>query len=139
MRSYRRSMRRSSVSRRGLTLIELMVTVSLLAIGLVGVSSMFIVGYRTQLHAHYASVGADLAAKKIERMRAAGFNGIDSTQFPPSFAVTELPGGQGSLTFQPFPGASSQNQLLVTVAVAWAGGRGVAGRVELNSIISNHG
>jgi len=32
-----------------LTLIELMVTTTLLGIGLVGVSSMFIVGYRNQV------------------------------------------------------------------------------------------
>jgi hypothetical protein len=116
-----------------------MVTISLLAIGLVGVSSMFIVGYRTQLHAHYASVGGDTAAKKIERMRAAGFNGVNATNFPPSFAVTELPNGQGAISIQPYPETSSTNQALVTVTVSWAGGRGVEGRVQLQSVMSNHG
>jgi prepilin-type N-terminal cleavage/methylation domain-containing protein len=125
--------------RRGLTLIELMVTVVLLAVGLVGVSSMFIVGYRTQLHAHFTSVASDTAAKKMERMKSAGFNALSDTNFPPTFAVAELPSGQGTIAFEPFPDATSTNQYLVTVTVAWGGGNGVAGRTVVSTIISNHG
>ncbi len=125
--------------RAGLSLIELMVTVSLLAIGLVGVSSMFVVGYRTQVHAHFASVAADLAAKKIEEMKSAGFNGIDGTSFPPTFTATDLPSGQGTITYAPYPDSGSQNQYLVQVVVTWAGGQGIEGRVALSTVISNHG
>jgi type II secretory pathway pseudopilin PulG len=120
-------------------LIELMVTVTLLAIGLVGVSSMFIVGYRTQVHAHFASVATDVAAKKIEEMKSAGFNGIDQTSFPPTFAVTDLPSGQGTTTFAPYPETDSHNQYLVQVVLTWGGGRGVEGRVRLSTVISNPG
>lgn len=138
LRRLRKQSRRFTGGR-GLTLIELMVTITLLAIGLVGVASMFIYGYRTQVHAHFASVAADLAAKKIERMKAAGFNGIDSTLFPSSFDVPELPSGQGTLSFVPHPNQDSENQYLVTVTINWGGGNGIEGRVVLQTIISNHG
>ena len=125
--------------RRGLSLIELMVTVVLLGIGLTGVSSMFIVGYRTQLHAHFTSVASDMADKKMERMKSAGFNGISDTSFPPTFTVSELPSGQGAIAFGPYPETTSTNQCLVTVTVTWGGGNGVAGRTVLATVISSHG
>jgi Tfp pilus assembly protein PilV len=122
-----------------LTLIELMVTVVLLAIGLVGVASMFLHGYRTQVNAHFASVAADEAAKKLERMKAAGFNGISSTLFAPTFTVAELPAGAGTIEFSPYPEVDSTNQYRVRVTITWGGGPGISGRVALNSVISNHG
>ncbi len=127
-----------SRSRAGLTLIELMVTITLMAIGLVGVASMFIVGYRTQVQAHFASVATDTAAKRIEEMKSAGFNGIDATSFPPTFALSELPSGQGTITYTPYPESDSTNQYLVQVTVTWAGGQAIAGRVRLSTVISNH-
>ncbi|MGQ9729806.1 MAG: type IV pilus modification PilV family protein [Candidatus Zipacnadales bacterium] len=123
---------------KGLTLIELMVTISLLGIGLIGVASMFVYGYRTQLQAHFASVATDIAAKKLERVRAVGFNGISTENFPPTFAVAELPSGSGTLSFEPYPNASAANQYLVTVVIEWGGGPGVAGNVTLVSLVSNH-
>lgn len=130
--------RRPMRGRRGVSLIELMVTIILLGIGLVGVSSMFVVGYRTQLHAHFASVATDIGARKVEQMKASGFNGIHGLSFPPEFAVSEIPSGNGSITYAPYPDPSSENQYLVQVVVSWGGGPGVAGRVVLSSVISNH-
>ncbi len=124
--------------RGGLSLIELMVTLVLLSIGLVGVSSMFVVGFRTQRHAHFASVGADVASRKIEAMKAAGYNSIDSALFPGTEAVSELPSGQASISFEPYPDSESSNQYLVNVIVVWGGGTGIGGRVALSTVISSH-
>ncbi len=125
-------------TRRGLSLIELMVAVTIMAIGLVGVASMFIVGYRTQVHAHFASVATDIAGKKIEEMKSAGYNSITAINFPSTFTVTDIPTGQGTIAWQPYPDASSTNQYLVQVVVTWAGGQGIEGRVRLSTVISNH-
>jgi prepilin-type N-terminal cleavage/methylation domain-containing protein len=130
--------RRPVGGRKGISLIELMVTIVLLGIGLVGVSSMFVVGYRTQLHAHFASVATDLAARKLEQMKSAGYNGISETTFAPEFAVPELPSGSGTIAYAPYPESTSTNQYLVQVVVTWGGGPGAAGRVVLSSVISNH-
>jgi len=138
MRGYPGPTRPILRTRRGLSLIELMVTITLMAVGLVGVASMFIVGYRTQVHAHFASVATDTAAKKIEEMKSAGYNSINATNFPPTFTVSGLPTGQGTIAFQPYPDAGSTNQYLVQVVVTWAGGQGVAGRLRLSTVISNH-
>jgi hypothetical protein len=100
---------------------------------------MFIVGYRTQVHAHFASVATDVAAKKIEEMKSAGFNGIDETSFPPTFTVSDIPSGQGTITYAPYPDTDSPNQYLVQVVVTWAGGRAIEGRARLSTVISNHG
>ena len=54
MMSYSRSPGRHRARRRaGLTLIELLVTATLLGIGLSAVSVMFIYAYQAQINAHY--------------------------------------------------------------------------------------
>jgi prepilin-type N-terminal cleavage/methylation domain-containing protein len=139
MKGYRPGGRRCPANRTGVTLIELMVTIVLLAVGLVGVSSMFIVGYRNQTHAHFASVASDIANRKVERLRSAGYNAINNTNFPSPFAVPELPSGQGTITWEPYPDPTSSNQLVATITVNWGGGNGIEGAVALCAVISNHG
>jgi len=139
MRGYRRRLARRRPVRRGVTLIELMVTIVLLGVGLVGVSSMFIVGYKNQTHAHFTSVAADVANRKVERLRSAGLNSIDNVTFPSPFAVPELPSGQGTIIWEPYPDPTSSNQLLATVSITWGGGKGIEGRVDVCAVVSNHG
>jgi type IV pilus assembly protein PilV len=139
MRGHRPGGRLCPARRRGVTLIELMVTIVLLGIGLVGVSSMFIIGYRNQTHAHFTSVASDIANRKLERMRSAGYNSINDTTFPSPFAIPDLPSGQGTIVWQPYPDPTSTNQLLATIRVNWGGGNGIEGGVELCAVISNHG
>jgi len=99
---------------------------------------MFVLGFRTQRHAHFASVGADVASRKIEEMKAAGYNNIDSVRFPGTIPVPELPSGQTSISFEPYPESDSSNQYLVNVIVVWGGGTGIGGRVALSTVISSH-
>jgi prepilin-type N-terminal cleavage/methylation domain-containing protein len=124
--------------RSGVTLVELLVTMTILAIGLVGVASMFIVAYQSQIQAHYASVATDAAAAKIEEMKAAGFGDINATTFPPTFTVAGLPSGQGTCSFQPYPNSTSTDQYAINVTVAWEGGPRIAGRVSLPLVLSKH-
>ncbi len=139
MRDYPCRLRRRRPRRRGVTLIELMVTITLLGVGLVGVSSMFIVGYRNQTHAHFTQVAADIANRKVERLRSAGFNSINDVNFPSPFAVPELPSAQGTISWEPYPDPTSANQLLATVSITWGGGNGIEGRVDVCAVVSNHG
>jgi len=124
--------------RSGLSLVELMVTLCVLSIGLVGVASMFVVSYRTQVQAHFASVATDIASAKIEEMQALGYNGIDEETCPPTFLVAELPSASGTLTYAPYPEKTSTNQYMLVVTVEWGGGARIAGRVSIPTVVSNH-
>jgi prepilin-type N-terminal cleavage/methylation domain-containing protein len=124
-------------TRRGLSLIELMVTIVILAIGLVAVSTMFVFGYQSQLNAHYQILATAEANRILEQMRSAGYNHIDSTTFPSPFTVTSVPQGTGDITIAPFPAPTSPNMYKITVRVNWAGGRNVQGATRVTTLISN--
>jgi type II secretory pathway pseudopilin PulG len=131
--------RRRRLPRRGLSLIELLVTITVLAIGLIGVAAMFAASYKTQVQAHFASVATDTAATRIEEYKAAGYNAIGDDAFPRAFAVNGLPQGTGVASYRPYPDANSTNQYLIEVTVSWGGGPGIAGSVSLPLVLSNHG
>ncbi|MBM3475585.1 MAG: prepilin-type N-terminal cleavage/methylation domain-containing protein [Armatimonadetes bacterium] len=124
--------------RSGLSLVELLVTMTILGVGLVGVASMFTTSYKTQVQAHFAQVATDTVVTRIEEMKAAGYNGIGVEAFPATFEVPELPQGAGTISYQPYPNATSPNQYLIQITVSWGGGRGIAGRVSLPLVLSNH-
>ncbi len=121
--------------RSGLSLIELLMTATLLGIGLSAVSTMFIYGYRAQLNAHYTTAATDIARRHLEEMRAAGFNGIGEETFPPTFAVPELPRGVGTISYIPYPDDAVENQYLAQVAVSWESARSIRGHVALATVI----
>lgn len=124
--------------RGGFSLIEMMVTIILVAIGLAGVISMFLHGYQSQLNAHYMIIATAVAAEKLDEMRSAGFNGLDPATFPSPFAVTELPQGMGTITIEPFPDPTTDNMVRIEVRVEWEGGRGIQGNTRVATLLALH-
>ena len=131
MRMYRGISRRS-----GLSLIELMVTIVILAIGIAGVAVMFLHGYRSQLNAHYTILATAAANEVLEEMRAAGYNHLSSANWPSPFPVDAVPQGVGTITTEQFPTATSTNMKKVTVQVSWEGGRTIHGNARATTLIA---
>ena len=111
-RTRGRLARHAKGRRSGISLVELLVTLCVLSVGLVGVASMFVVSSRTQVQAHFASVATDIASAKIEEMQVLGYT--------------------------PYPEKTSTNQYMVVVTVEWGGGSRIAGQVSVPTVISNH-
>ncbi|MFQ6133207.1 MAG: prepilin-type N-terminal cleavage/methylation domain-containing protein [Armatimonadota bacterium] len=124
--------------RRGLSLIEMMVTIVIVALGIAGVITMFLYGYQSQLNAHYSMLATAAASEKLDEMRSAGFNGLDPAVFPSPFAVPELPAGMGTITTEPFPLPTTDNLVRITVAVEWEGGRGIQGNTRISTLLALH-
>jgi type II secretory pathway pseudopilin PulG len=136
-----RSARRGLVGKgpkTGATLVELLVTIVIVAIGLVGLSSAFMVAYQTQRQAQHVTKATAVASGMLEEMTAVGFHGIDDEAFPPTFEVEGLPLATGTVAFEPYPDSDSVNQYLVTVTIAWGGGPGYAGQISMPTVICNH-
>lgn len=124
-------------ARRGLSLIELMVTLVILAIGLVGVSTMFLYGYQSQLNAHYQILATAEANRILEEMRSVGYNHINTTNFPTPFSVDTIPRGVGEIVIAPYPLATTQNMYKVDIRISWYGGRNIRGATRLTTLIAN--
>jgi len=143
----------------GFTLIEVLVAAVVLAIGLVGVSSMVYYGVLShQKSAHYTIAGQK-AMQEMERIRDTGYLGaiVDATHFPSptytivdsgtvGFSVPELTNGQGTITIaedteaqaiNPATGQPYQNMKRVTVTIGWGGSRRSSGAYNLATLIAN--
>lgn len=55
---------------RGVTLVELLVTLVVVSVGLLGIAALHLVSLRNNLHAHLRSQASVLAADMVDRMRA---------------------------------------------------------------------
>lgn len=143
----------------GFTLIEVLVAAMILAIGLVGVSSMVYYGVLSHEKSANYTIAAQKASQEMERIRDAGYLGavVDSLHFPDpkyqivdsstvNFSLPELSGGQGTLSItedteaqvtNPDTGQPYLNMKQVVVTVSWGGSHRSSGSYSLATLITN--
>ena len=109
------------MSRKGFSLLELIIAVGVLAIGLVGVLQIFPVGLRASQRAGMITRAAFLAQNKIEEVKMAGFDAI--TELPPKIALS---GSEDDFEWEIFIDKIDQDGLenddnirKITVTVNW--------------------
>jgi prepilin-type N-terminal cleavage/methylation domain-containing protein len=66
-------------ARGGFSVIELMVALTVLGIGILGLANVFPLGSETQLHDRLRTSGADLAQQKMEQLRLESWSGTNLT------------------------------------------------------------
>lgn len=155
---------RPGARRAGLTLIEVLAAVAILAIGLVGTSSM--VTYSVIAHDRAANytLASERATQEIERIRDAGYNGavvgpdlfpspdytiLSATQVAFSFSTEDrprLPSGRGVITLEmdpealannPNTGAPYSNLKRLTVQIWWRGHGGTEQTATYTTLLAN--
>jgi len=143
---------------RGFTLIELMVVVFILAVGLTSVSALFITGLVSGRKAERINAATHAVQQQLERLRSAGFSActVDPDVFQSedgysivqqnsdgtgqvSFAVPELPNGQGTIdiAFYDTGSGAYPNLKEITISVTWTGGKPTGGTTVLQTLIAN--
>lgn len=139
--------------RRGLTLIELLVSCVILGIGLVGLSNMYLAGMRMYLSAQYTSVAAQRAQYELERAQSLRFTVLQnsahlindawyptadgyqelSTQNGVEFDIKELPRGYGRITVSRFQ--QNPSLLLVEIFISWNGGLNTSSSTTVSTLL----
>lgn len=137
------------LSRRGMTLVELLVTVLILGIALVALSQMFVTGVLAANKARNIQIATNRVMQEIEKAKDMGYLNlvVDSTHFPPpytildnnvvGFNVTGLRDAQGLLVIEPYPQPSTDNLKRVTATVSWGGSRFTSGDITVNTLVAN--
>jgi type IV pilus assembly protein PilV len=124
---------RAHRAQRGVSLIEVLVTVTIVSLGLLGLGGLQATGMRASQSSLYRSQAAQYASDMIERMRASAtpatvgaYNQgmIDRATYTPASGIVgadiaawltrlqSLPGGRGKIEAQ-------NNNTVVTVTVEW--------------------
>ncbi|MEP7027474.1 MAG: prepilin-type N-terminal cleavage/methylation domain-containing protein [Candidatus Eisenbacteria bacterium] len=122
--------------RAGFSIIELMVALTVLGLGILGIAAVFPLGSQMQVRDRMRTSGADLAQQKMEQLRNEAWAGSNMTDgvHPASTGETLSMSNEGSFnrrwTVVTQAGAFSEMKQ-VTVRVRWTFGR--ADSVELVS------
>jgi len=152
MKKPKECQRMTLKNKRGFTLLEVMISVAILSVGLLGITAMQDMSLRETVFGSRMSVGTNLADEMMERLRfkmpgvaaPSGFNitdydGMDTANAatrPPSTAWQArgdydqwaariqqyLPGGRGTVTVTQ-PVPNPLNRNDVTVTITWPGFR----------------
>jgi len=143
----------------GFTLIELMVTITLLSLALVSLSSLFVSGIVSDTKARNLQRASDRVQREVERLRSVGFNSIyvtNGTLFESSrgyqvlssdallmgtlsFTEASLPNATGRITIAYYnPGSGIYPSLKqITVTISWLGPRLARGSVSNVVMVAN--
>ena len=145
--------------RAGLTVIEVLATAVILAVGLVGVGSMVTYGVGSHNKSVDYTIAAARATQELERVREAGYLSaqmgpalfpspeytiLNATQA--SFAVPELHVGGGLVTLDedteakainPSTGLPYANLKVVQVQITWGDGRQRHGSYQAATLVAN--
>jgi len=137
------------LSRRGMTLVELLVTVVILAIALVALSQMFVSGVLAAKKARNVQIATNRAMQEVEKAKDMGYLNlvVDYDHFPSPYTILDdnmigfdvagLRDAQGRLEIEPYPQPDSDNLKRVTASVSWGGGRYTSGSITVNTLVTN--
>ena len=105
--------------KKGFTLIEALVTLSILLISITGTLSLFTIGLKNLAVPKHMTASTNIARTKIEEIKNTDFEYITSSFPEGDYPIDSplLPGG--SILNISYPGGISANPLSISVAVSW--------------------
>jgi len=125
---------RNPRSRQGMSLVELMVSLVLIGVGLVGVMCMYSQAATTNEYAKHASAATIAAQGILERVQALPYADVEVSADPydvTSLLPSSLPEGSATLLIEQYSSSLKQ----ITVTVEWRPGRITGGRVRMTTLI----
>lgn len=122
----------------GLTLIECLVSVLILAVGLLGVSAALTAALTSNQKASQISYATAIVQDTVEEMRSLGYGAIDFETFPESIPVSGLHSGVRTIEIEEAY-AGSPRLKRVVVTVSWRGHDGRTAHVMAETLVGNRG
>ncbi|MCL6629476.1 MAG: type II secretion system GspH family protein [Armatimonadetes bacterium] len=119
----------------GFTLVEVLLVIFLLSLTALIYAAVFPTSQISRTKAVHTSYALSLAQQKLEEIRSAGYANIQVTPSPQVTPVADIPGATQTVTISQF----AANVKRISVVITWSGYRKIGGRVELETLVADHG
>lgn len=139
---------------RGVTLVELLVSCVILAIGLVALSQLFVTAMWSYQKARYTTIATERVQHELEKAQSLRFNVlrdsanlISETRYSPldgyqelpghngvEFDMDSIPGGHGVMTISPYHGNASL--LKIDITITWKGSAKTLTPIHVASLLA---
>lgn len=107
------------INQSGVTFIELIIAVSVLSIGILGLYLVIIFGIGVNRQAKNLALSYEIANKEIETIRNTSYsdlvNQTDGNFYSDESDLSQLPSGDGKLTIENYEGSDKVKKIIVTV------------------------
>jgi len=121
---------------RAFTLIECVVATTILAIGVVGVASMFTYASVSQRKATYMARSREIGDRILEEARTQTNGLCQGSSGSQAVDTTGLPRSSGTVAWQPYPsGAPDTGLKLVAVDISWSWPKPTAGEYHVLTLL----
>ena len=120
-------------NQRGLTLVEVLLTVFILALSALMLAAIYPSAQTSRMKAVHYTYATSLAEQKIEELKSAGYASVQIGS-PAFVVISELPNGSETVAISQY----APNIKKIVVTVGWEGFRMVGGNVSLVTFISDH-
>jgi len=119
----------------GFTLVEVLLVVFILVLTALIFAATFPTSQISRIKATHMSYALGLAQQKIEEIKSAGYANIQITPEAVVTPLADIPSGAQTVTVTQY----APNIKKISVSIVWSGYRRVGGRVDLVTLISDHG
>lgn len=119
----------------GFTLVEVLLVVFILALTALMLAAIFPTAQISRIKATHTSYALSLAQQKMEEIKSAGYANIQITPEAVVTPLADIPSGAQTVTVTQY----APNIKKISVSIVWSGYRRVGGRVDLVTLISDHG
>jgi len=125
-----------ALSQSGFTLIEILITMLILEIGLLGTAALTTGIIRGNYFAKNITTATAIAETQLESVQREGYDNATTTKFPSSAQTVSMGGVNFSRTTNITDDSPAANMKTITVAVNWNEANNVARSVTLQTILA---
>jgi type IV pilus modification protein PilV len=134
--SHQKILSGMSHSERGFTLLEVLVTIVILTIGLLGTAGLTTGVIRGNAYSKNITSATAIAQAQLDAAKSYGYTNVTTTNFPSSATTVNMSGNSFTRTTTITNDSPASNMKTIAVQVAWNESGGTSRTITLSTIMA---